>query len=365
MEKSRVITRMHFENWRSLRDVTIDDLTPITVLVGSNSSGKSNIVDALHFLRTSITEKNVFATVLRWGGRDKIQPIGIKGNMSTTLDLSYAFLASARTFTDKISLLFQGNAVFYGRQIIEDATNKVLPDVEADPLAARINPFKQERLQLLRENFFPEFSIKNDPNILQESDFSIIDPFARNVPFMLLSMQYTHSDLYEYLQTDLKDLLDHVNALYVDLTGDEISLSVQEKTHLGEDAPSISAGTARIIAMLTAYYALDMDEHFTPGLVVIEEPDTAIHPLLLQKFVGLLRNYVSREDTPRQFILTTHNPMFLNLFEPEEVRIVERQNGETTVSKVDMELANTWFKQDGAYNLGDLWTTRLLGGVPE
>jgi predicted ATPase len=98
---------------------------------------------------------------------------------------------------------------------------------------------------------------------------------------------------------------------------------------------------------------------------VIEEPDTAVHPLLLKRLVELFRNYTEGEH-PRQFILTTHNPMLLNLFKPEEVRIVERnERGETTVSGVPMDIANIWLETDGAYNLGNLWTTRLLGGVPE
>src|SRR5574341_313491 len=46
-----MLKRMRSRNWRSLRDVEIDDLTPITVFIGANSSGKSNILDAMDFTR--------------------------------------------------------------------------------------------------------------------------------------------------------------------------------------------------------------------------------------------------------------------------------------------------------------------------
>jgi predicted ATPase len=118
--------------------------------------------------------------------------------------------------------------------------------------------------------------------------------------------------------------------------------------------------------MLTAYYALDMRNAEQPGLVVIEEPDIAIHPLLLGNLVDLLRSYTERKGYSRQFILTTHNPQMLNYFEPSEVRIVERDaSGVTTVNPVNEKVAEVWRQHDGAFNLGSLWTTRLIGGVPQ
>lgn len=66
-----MITRMRFKNWRSLRDVTIDNITPLTVFIGANSSGKSNILDALHFLRYAL-ENGVSEAVYTWGGFDSI-----------------------------------------------------------------------------------------------------------------------------------------------------------------------------------------------------------------------------------------------------------------------------------------------------
>ncbi|MHB8630268.1 MAG: AAA family ATPase [Aggregatilineales bacterium] len=111
---------------------------------------------------------------------------------------------------------------------------------------------------------------------------------------------------------------------------------------------------------------LDTQSPDMPGVIAIEEPDTAVHPLLLRRFVELLQSHVKRADRPRQYILTTHNPMLLNFFEPNEVRIVERdEQGVTTVQPIDLNVAKAWLEEEGAYNLGDIWTTRLLGGVPE
>lgn len=39
------------QHYKSLAEVEITELQPLTLLVGSNATGKSNIVDALKFLR--------------------------------------------------------------------------------------------------------------------------------------------------------------------------------------------------------------------------------------------------------------------------------------------------------------------------
>jgi predicted ATPase len=99
-----------------------------------------------------------------------------------------------------------------------------------------------------------------------------------------------------------------------------------------------------------------------PGLIAFEEPDTALNPQLLGRFVSLLRGYTQREPT-RQFIFTTHNPTFLDHFEPEEVRVVERDaDGYSRVNEIPPSVREIWLDK---YGLGEVWTTRSIGGVPE
>lgn len=218
------------------------------------------------------------------------------------------------------------------------------------------------RWQLLREGFLPSSTQPTDANTSPDPLY-LIDNFARNVPTMLNFMLQLYPGIYHALEADLQRLLGYVSQLRTMRDDKETRYFLEENFSLGHEAPTMSGGTARIIAMLTAYYALDMRTPELPGIVVIEEPDTAIHPLLLGKLVDLLRSYTER-DEPRQFILTTHNPELLNYFEPEEVRVVERddETGETWVDKVPKHLRRTWLTE---HRLGDAWTSRIIGGIPE
>jgi AAA15 family ATPase/GTPase len=53
------------------------------------------------------------------------------------------------------------------------------------------------------------------------------------------------------------------------------------------------------------------------GLILLDEIENGINPYLAEKVAGLFRGIV--EDSGRQVIVTTHSPMILNHFEPEEI----------------------------------------------
>lgn len=47
------IERLRIRNYRVLRDIELDGLTPVTALLGPNGNGKSTVFDALDFLSES------------------------------------------------------------------------------------------------------------------------------------------------------------------------------------------------------------------------------------------------------------------------------------------------------------------------
>ncbi|MDR0312914.1 MAG: ATP-binding protein, partial [Treponema sp.] len=53
------------------------------------------------------------------------------------------------------------------------------------------------------------------------------------------------------------------------------------------------------------------------GMILLDEIENGINPYLTEQIVYLLRNLV--EKTRRQVIVTTHSPVILNEFKPEEI----------------------------------------------
>jgi len=400
-----MLKQLRFKNWRSLRDVTID-LSPITVFIGANSSGKTNIVDGIQFMRDS-KMRGLLSLVSEFGYKNiqSNQPIedGIvefefifdefftdSGDVTDILHLKF----DGRNFPFRYATgLSEGGVEFEDINTFEELPNKI----NTDGQLAQAFSFEEHdsgmweawegvheqlienyryRFQFLTENFLPARKLTGK----ETGDLYIIERDARNMVFSLELMQDAYPEIFEKFNEDAQWLLQHVQKLTLVRNLDTRDIELMVKEGNNTQAQTISVGTLRMFAMLTTLHALNIPRPLTnfhvppnqkpitipletPGLIVIEEPDAALNPGVLQKFVELLRRYVDNPDgtRPRQIILTTHNPTFLNYFKPEEVRVVERgEDGYTTVSHVPDFVKENWLDE---YALGEVWLTNLFGGT--
>lgn len=65
--------------------------------------------------------------------------------------------------------------------------------------------------------------------------------------------------------------------------------------------------------------------------LLIEEPETAVHPSLLSRLLAILESYA----LDRQIIITTHSPQIVDWCKPKDLRLVERIEGQTRVRSLD------------------------------
>jgi hypothetical protein len=83
----------------------------------------------------------------------------------------------------------------------------------------------------------------------------------------------------------------------------------------------LSLGTRRVIRILAA---LILDDF---SVLLVEHPEEAIHPGLLKKLAGLLRDNAD----PTQIILSSHSPEVFNSLRSEDIRLVLIRDGTTSV----------------------------------
>lgn len=91
------------------------------------------------------------------------------------------------------------------------------------------------------------------------------------------------------------------------------------------DALNMSDGTLRALGILLAIY-----QPSRPPLVVIEEPESTIHPAAMDVLVQILKDGQHRS----QVLVTTHSPDVLDhkAISDENIRVVENDRGSTRVS---------------------------------
>jgi len=98
------ITRVWAKNFRSIRELDIE-LGPLTVLVGPNASGKSNVMDVLRFIRDcavsgldrAISDRSGINEIRRWSAKGTARNIevGLEASMGR-LQLGYGLAISGR-----------------------------------------------------------------------------------------------------------------------------------------------------------------------------------------------------------------------------------------------------------------------------
>lgn len=89
-----------------------------------------------------------------------------------------------------------------------------------------------------------------------------------------------------------------------------------------------------------------------PGLtcLFVEEPELAVHPGMLDKLLSVIDSYV----LDRQVVISTHSPQLVDWAKPQQIRLVEREQGVTRVRSFSGEtvrLVNAYLADQGT--LGD------------
>jgi predicted ATPase len=82
--------------------------------------------------------------------------------------------------------------------------------------------------------------------------------------------------------------------------------------------------------------------------LLIEEPETAVHPGLLSKLLALMDSY----GYGRQIVVSTHSPQVVDWCEPEQLRLVERREGKTQVhslSREDLDRVRRYLHEEGTF----------------
>ena len=114
----------------------------------------------------------------------------------------------------------------------------------------------------------------------------------------------------------------------------------------GVDLGLLADGTLRMAEILWALLRADVMSHH---LLLIEEPETGVHPGLLAGLLDTLDAYT----VDRQVIISTHSPQVVSWAQPQELRVVTRQEGKTQVRPLSEQQVALFLKYLHDQTLGD------------
>lgn len=116
----------------------------------------------------------------------------------------------------------------------------------------------------------------------------------------------------------------------------------------------LSDGTLRFIALATLFL---QPQESLPPVIVVDEPELGLHP----NAIGILAGLAQSAGVHSQVILATQSPALVSHFELSKIRPIEYRRGASRILQLVPEEYNQWLDD---FSTGELFEKNVLGGGP-
>ena len=320
-----MIHRVEFHNFKALRDVSID-LERFTVLVGPNASGKTSVLEGLHYLAElqAKPREEVF------GGDENLRSLVARDDSA---EMALTCLGAGRDVAVRVD--FSPGADHPSAFHLRSTAPR---DAQQTPWALFLR---------LDVNRLTAPSYCEEPIPRMESDGSGL---ASELAYLWSSQAIQLREIQEALRTVVPSVLEirTPRARVTRIETEIITHGGKPFTHRGDreywgnsvefdmvGAPRIPAhmaseGTMLVLGLLTAIMGPTR-----PEVVLMDDLDRSLHPKAQADLVGLLRKLLEQHPD-MQIVATSHSPYLLDHLRPEEVRLTTlRDDGSVACGRLD------------------------------
>jgi predicted ATPase len=364
-----MLKKLTIKNFKAIEDMTIE-FTPLTVLIGGNACGKSTVLQALDFLRsTASRDIPEYLDSRKWTFEE------LKSKLNNGEDKPIEFVASfefARTtvdwyfYVDYVDEKWLVRELFCinGKGIISYRTVPTIFDGMAIPGIPEpfINITLSSSTLKIIDDYIEQMDIGKDAiyelqKYLKQS--SSLDALSPEMIRVFSAEQKTTRIGYkgENLKSFIHNLDDasknELNQIVSETAGFDMKITtistsegikMELEIHHGKetikiDSAHISDGLLRIIVFASikmerlvlrhgksdggiqikcdGKYSVKGWTACECGFILIDEIENGINPYITEKIIAILRDITQKQG--RQVIVTTHSPVILNDISPEEI----------------------------------------------
>jgi len=363
-----MIKWIKIRDFKSIREIELE-LDPVTVLVGRSGTGKSNLVQAIRFLRNYLL--NPVEAIQYEFGWDRIVPVG-ETKPKTSIEVCFSVPGEESRYTYFIGFgppgltQFPHNAMGLKEERLSLKNNPIFSRIKREnnqwewKIVTQVSPMPQHYdtpllglFPSLQQVVFANAALSTGIGYYHFPSTTLTSVnapqhgqvFLQKLPGLSdnaanfrdvmrgITQDFHHPNIRKNLTAALQAVNPSIESIELD------SLMNPSRTIVGHKAAGHvfelsleqeSDGLRRFYAHLLALYQ-------TPSklALVFEEPENAIFPgalsLLADEFKAAPR------ENRGQVILTSHSPMFLDSFDVDNVRAVDMQDGKTVVGRVSKE----------------------------
>jgi predicted ATPase len=346
-----VITRIQIDGYKSFEDFDLE-LSPFSVLVGANASGKSNLLEALDLLAHLVREPTGQTLVdhARRGGPKELFRRVPDGAPVPEMRIAADVLSNGDGGIGYCHLRVEARVRYADPPdpLCVDVTVENVHDLDEYNEDGVLSAMR-DRLAFsgsVREELARTGQLHATPGPVQDSvygpqltrDWRIVEPLPRSMRLVsstfdeaalaedgknlgaVLGRLSRHSEQWFDFMADAVALLPELTDVAVEANREWAQWDVWlEHKHEPRMSPNAaSAGTLRVLALFAAAY-----DPAHPGLLMLEEPENGLYPGRVPQLLARLRGRVTDLGTlglssrvegaaqMRQIMVTSHSPVAL------------------------------------------------------
>ncbi len=366
------ITKIHIENYRSLKDFTLEPGL-FCVLIGENNAGKSNVLRALNLIlgdtwpsERSFSEEDFYnqdtshdiliqvffdEPMENWHNKYKAEINGfqlrckaykraVKDKPAGTLKVDFTCINEKGDEIKQPEEPFQKGQKYQGRWVplrVSGELRERLPFIYVEVLRDYNRQTPGSRWSVLRRLF-------NEVNTEFLNDKKEVKVPLPDGTIVKLTRKEAFAqavrDAYKYLRTDsfeniekrlARNVMEHMG-----LAEDEGKIELHFESHdptnaykslqlyvqqMGIKNPAGEVGAGLQSAIVVAIFRTYEEMKKEGAIFAIEEPEVFLHPQKARYFQTVLEGL---SEAGNQVFLTTHSPIFVQVHKPESVAIIRR-----------------------------------------
>nr|VFJ45919.1 MAG: Predicted ATPase [Candidatus Kentron sp. DK] len=341
-------------------------LSALNVLIGANGAGKSNFMSLFRLL-DAMAGQRLQLFVQQQGGPDALLHFGrgtterIHAEFHFGLNNIYEFdlipTTDNRLLFDKeiclskgLSLMTRmGDPVSLGSGHAESRLWEAEDDFSAH-VRKSVSQWRVWHFHDTGETARMKRIHPTNDNLLLKTDGANLAPYLR-------MLRREHEAYYERIVSTIR-LVAPFFGDFLHRPGEPEHIQLEWTQAGNPDTPFkahvLSDGTLRFMCLATL---LLQPTELLPSTILIDEPELGLHPYAISVLAGIFRQ-VAEE---RQLIVSTQSVELVNELEPEDIIVVDQEDGASTFRRFDSEELAGWLEE---YALGELWKMNVLGGRP-
>lgn len=372
------IRSVRIQGFRSLADCALSDLGMATVLIGPNGAGKSNFIRFFEMMSWMLKSRNLGDFVTRHGGASDQLFGGSETTTRIKATISLQTKAGLNDYEFELGhghpdrLIFMNEAFRFSRTDASASASwqrlesghpeaQIVEAAQASEYASDVNRTTARTIvHLLRDCAVYQFHDTSDTSSFKKrwdaSDSNYLRSHGGNLAAVLHRLEQEDVKRFNLICRHIARILPVFERFEIEESYGKVLLRWKARGMDQTLGPHLTSdGSLRFFALVTL---LNLPSAMLPGVLLLDEPELGLHPAA----ISLVGDMIKSLATERQIIVATQSPLLVDLFDLNEIIVLEMEDEKTQFRALPQAEYQHWL--DSNFTTGELWRKNVFGGRP-